>query len=104
MGSLLAIPPSVNCSSLVANAFARRICWTLQNYGAYVVDAHPHFWQPMTINGEDDWYDVAEARYGDPEGDLLTLFETLQVVNNNSSSTVGGGGTPRVPALPPLGN
>ena len=39
MGALLAIPPSVDLASLgLQTEPGRQIAWTLQNYGAYVVD------------------------------------------------------------------
>ena len=39
MGSLLAIPTSVNINALgLQTAPARMLAWTLQNYGAYVAD------------------------------------------------------------------
>ena len=39
MGSLLAIPPTVDIASLgLTTEPGRQIAWTLQNYGAYVVD------------------------------------------------------------------
>lgn len=110
MGALLAIPPSLNCDTLVAAALARRICKAMQDYGAYVVDVHPSWnagcqcprtdWRPMTINGEIGTGDATTA----VGSQLLTLFENLHVVSNNSSSSVGGGGTPRVPLAPPIGN
>lgn len=110
MGALLAIPPGLNCDTLVSAALARRICKAMQDYGAYVVDVHPSWnagcqcprtdWRPMTINGEIGTGDATTA----VGSQLLTLFENLHVVSNNSSSSVGGGGAPRVPLAPPIGN
>jgi hypothetical protein len=110
MGSLLAIPPSVNCNTLVSATLARRLCQAMQDYGAYVVDVHPSWnagcqcprtdWRPMTINGEDG----TGGAVGNVGSQVLTLFEELAVVTNNGSSAVGGGGTPRVPLLPAIGN
>jgi hypothetical protein len=100
MGSLLALPPSINCESLVAAELSRRICAALRDYGAYVVDVHPNGpnWRPFTINGE---IGVGSQVSG---SQMITLFQNLQVVTNNSSSTIGGGGTPRVPLAPPIAN
>lgn len=110
MGSLLAIPPSANCQTLVTSELARRICRALQDYGAYVVDVHPSWnttcqcprtdWQPMTINGETGTAGAVSA----VGSQVLTLFQNLHVVANNAASTVGGGGAPRVPLSPPINN
>jgi len=98
MGSLLAIPPGVNCETIVAADLSRRICHALQDYGAYVVDIHPGngSWRPFTINGEP----------GAPlnGSQMIALFNNLQVVTNNASGSVGGGGTLRVPLLPAISN
>jgi hypothetical protein len=108
MGSLLAIPPGVNCQTLVTATLARRICVALQDYGAYVVDVHPSWnttcqcprtdWRPMTINGEIG----TAAPVGAVGSQVLTLFENLHVVTNNGESSVGGGGSPRAPLPPPI--
>ncbi|MBI5288988.1 MAG: hypothetical protein HY873_08440 [Chloroflexi bacterium] len=102
MGSLIALPPTENCNTLVTATLARRICHALQDYGAYVVDTHPNVagWSPSTLNGEIGTAPAVEA----VGGQLLTLFARLKVVSNNSPTTVGGGGTPRVPLAPPISN
>jgi hypothetical protein len=98
MGSLLAVPPSVNCQTRVSSALARRICVALQDYGAYVVDTGPQGWNPMVLIG--DW-GTADA-LNNIDDQLVTLFTDLQVVNNNSSNNVGGGGTLRAPLAPEI--
>lgn len=110
MGSLLAMPATANCDTLVSATLAKRICKALQDYGAYVVDVHPSWnagcqcprtdWRPMTLNGEAGTEAPTEA----VGSQLLTLFENLDVIANNSSSAIGGGGTPRVPLSPPISN
>jgi len=110
MGSLLAVPPSVNCNTLVSSTLGRRLCKTFQDYGAYVVDVHPSWntgcqcprtdWRPLTINGE---IGTGEVLYT-IDDQIITIFQELQVVSNNASGTVGGGGTPRAPLAPPIGN
>lgn len=110
MGSLLAIEPSENCNALVAHAFARRICWTLQNYGAYIVDSGPAWWQPHVLNVEQGGNDVVRSTYGlaftagPLQQQMLTLMTRLKVVDNNNPASVGGGGSPRQPLAPPLSN
>jgi hypothetical protein len=99
MGSLLALPQSTSCTSVVSNDLSRRVCQALRDYGAYVVDIHPldgdchSCWQPFTLNGESP----VESALND--NDMITLISSLQVITNNSSSTVGGGGTPLVPMI-----
>lgn len=102
MGSLIALPPTENCNTLVSATLARRICQALQDYGAYVVDTHPNVsgWSPSTLNGEIGTGPAVEA----VGGQLLTLFAKLKVVSNNGEGSIGGGGTPRVPPAPPIGN
>lgn len=110
MGSLLALPPSVNCDVVVSDAFARRICWTLQNYGGYVVDSGPSWWQPHVLNVELGGNDLVEDRYGSAftagslQQQMLALMTRLSVVDNNSPTSPGGGGTPRQPLAPALSN
>ena len=120
MGGLLAIPPSVNIDSLgLETAFAKRLAWTLQNYGAYVVD------NSTTDDGqwtEWDWHwehgatALLRQQFGHSTAvgpsvsggtgtawyrDNLKLMDALQLVTNNTPTSKGGGGTPRQPALPP---
>lgn len=110
MGSLLAIPPGENCDALVSHAFARRVCWTLQNYGAYVVDGSPSTWQPYILNMELGGNQAVRQRYGTgiAEGtlgqQLVLIMSRLRVVDNNGATTPGGGGSPRQPLAPPLAN
>jgi hypothetical protein len=107
---LLALEPSENCETLVSHAFARRICWTLQNFGAYIVDSGPAWWQPHVLNVELGGNDVVRDTYGAgfTEGALqqqmLTLMTRLNVVDNNGPAAVGGGGTLRQPLAPALSN
>lgn len=116
MGALLAIPATTSISSLALETEAgRQMAWTLQNYGAYIVDSSP---------GPDSGFSVEEgaagsfaaqfqADYGFPllvrynanspwSRDLAKIRVALSVVNNNSPTSIGGGGTPRQPLAPPL--
>lgn len=116
MGALLAIPPSVNTSSLgLETAPAKQLAWTLQNYGAYVVD--DTYAPGFAINVEDgsagskavefknDWGFEMLAKLNDNTPwmrDMQRLVKALQVVNNNTPTSIGGGGTPRQPLAPEL--
>ena len=111
MGALLAIPPSVNLNNLgLTTDFGRRVAWTVQNYGMYVVDEEYGSWDPITLTVEIGVNEALDARYGSSlEGgpiaqDMDKIFAQLSVITNNGPSSVGGGGTPRQPLAPPIGN
>jgi hypothetical protein len=116
MGALLALPASLNIASLnLQTGPGRMIAWTLQNYGAYVVDdAARSVYSISTETGPSG--SVAsqfQAAWGFPfvsgvndtawARDIATIFGHLAVVDNNSPSTVGGGGAPMQPYAPVLG-
>jgi len=116
MGALLAIPASMPIAALkLETAPARQLAWTLQNYGAYVVD--DTYAPGFDINVEDgpdgsvqqqfkaDWgFDMAQrVNAGTPwVRDIQKLVRALHVVHNNSARKVGGGGVPRQPLAPPI--
>jgi hypothetical protein len=122
MGALLAIPPSININNIgLESEPGRQIAWTLQNYGAYVVDSTGG--AGFTIAAEDGAHgrkdDEFRADYamdfeahvidGTSERansawvrDLQRIRPLLHVVNNNSPTSIGGGGTPRQPLAPPF--
>jgi hypothetical protein len=117
MGSLLALPPSVNINNIgLLSEPGRQLAWTLQNYGAYVVDsmgagfglsaeAGYHGSKPDEFFA--DYTMDMHARVGHGENsnwshDLQIIRPLLQVVNNNGPTSVGGGGTPRQPLAPPF--
>jgi hypothetical protein len=95
MGSLFAIPGSVNLSSLGLSAEGMALGKALQNYGTYVVDRSGM----VTLYCESNCDSTATYRM---RTDWKKLQTYLRAVTNNTSSTVGGGGTPRVPALAPV--
>jgi hypothetical protein len=116
MGALLAIPYSKSIASLnLETAVAKQLAWTLQNYGAYIVD---DVYAPgFALNAEDgpagskraefkrDWgFDMAQkAGQNTPwVRDMKKIVQALAVVNNNTPSTIGGGGTPRQPLAPAI--
>ena len=116
MGSLLAIPPTVDIASLgLTTEPGRQIAWTLQNYGAYVVD--DTYGPSFALNAENGPAGNTRTQFRNDYGmdfevyassanawsrDLQRLRQALSAVDNNSPTSVGGGGTPRQPLLPEL--
>ena len=114
MGALLAIPAGRNIDALgLETEPARQLAWTLQNYGAYIVDDTygPSFGLNVE-NGPDgslprqfknDWGFAFEQRVNDNSSwtrDMQRLVKALSVVDNNRADNIGGGGTPRQPIAP----
>jgi len=96
MGSLLAIPPSVNINSLGLGTQGLAVAKALQDYGAYITD---------TGGGNVIYFAEAAANsaiQSSLRNDLAKLTPHLRVVTNNTAASVGGGGTRRRPAAPPL--
>jgi hypothetical protein len=114
MGALLAIPASKNIAAMgLETGPAKQLAWTLQNYGAYVVDATggPSF----ALNAEEspdgsvrkqfkaDWGFELEQRVKNNtpwSRDMQRLVTALHVIDNNGPNSIGGGGTPRQPLAP----
>jgi hypothetical protein len=116
MGALLAIPGTVAIASLgLETEPGKQIAWTLQNYGAYIVD---DTWGPgfaiSAENGPDGSFaDQFKADFGITLAqrvndaspwmrDIQRLRAALKVVDNNGPNSIGGGGTPRQPLAPAL--
>lgn len=115
-GSLLAIPSWVSIASLnLETQPGKQLAWTLQNYGAYIVDdiGAPGF----ALNIEDgpdgskaaefkaDWGFDMKQYVNSNNGwrrDMQKIVKALYVVDNNSPTTVGGGGVPRQPLAAPI--
>lgn len=117
MGSLLAIPASVDVTKLgMETEPGKQLAWTLQNFGMYIVDTTGGPGYAIGVeDGADgsfaaqfqkDWGYAMEQRAKDNTPwtrDFQRLITLLQVVNNNAATSVGGGGTPLqtlAPALP----
>jgi len=125
MGALLAIPASVNLSTMgLETEPGKQLAWTLQNYGAYINDTQEE--QAFTFDAEsgpgpDGLFTSFKAQfefdYGFPleqrwrgtsrntslwSSDMQKLMTALHVVTNNGPNSIGGGGTPRQPLAPPL--
>ena len=116
MGALLAIPGSTLITSLgLETAPARQLAWTLQNYGAYIVDdTHAPGFAFSVEDGPDgskkdefrrDWgFNMSQKLQDDTAWvrDIQRLMSALHVVANNGPSSLGGGGVPRQPLAPGL--
>jgi hypothetical protein len=116
MGALLALPPSVDIEALgLETEAARLLAWTLQNYGAYVVDdSYDAAFVMGAADGPDGSFaaqfeedhdqpftQTSDSGMGWTE-DLQELLPLLSIVDNNAADSVGGGGTPRQPLAPEL--
>lgn len=89
MGSLLAIPPSVNIDALGLGSQGRAVARALQDFGAYIVDSG---------GGNTIFYaesSAASVVQSNLRRDLDTITRYLQVVDNNSPDAIGGGGQRR---------
>ena len=116
MGALLAIPGSTSITSLgLETAPAKQLAWTLQNYGAYIVDdTYAAGFDFSAEDGPDgskraefkrDWgFEMNQKVQGKTAWvrDIQRLMKALSVVDNNSATSIGGGGTPRQPLAPAL--
>ena len=95
MGSLVAIPPTVDLNQLgLKPGPAMEIAIALQDYGAYLTDsASTNFCvcaEPAAAQ------EVARV----DRADLNKLSALLKVVTNNAPNSIGGGGKPRRPLAP----
>jgi hypothetical protein len=113
MGALLAIPASTNINAIgLETTPAKLLAWTLQNYGAYIVD---HGGPSLSVEDgpagsfsqqfQSDWGFDMEARVRDNSPwsrDFNRLRQALYVVNNNTVSSIGGGGSPLQPLAPEI--
>ncbi|MDB4933554.1 MAG: hypothetical protein JWP87_526 [Labilithrix sp.] len=111
MGALLAIPSSVAIASLgFETEPAKMLAWTLQNYGAYIVDdTYAPGFAISAESGPDgvfvnqfksDWGFALDQRVNDASPwvrDIQRIRRALKVVDNNAADRVGGGGTPLQP-------
>jgi hypothetical protein len=117
MGALLAIPQTVSLASLgLKSQAAQELAWTLQNYGAYLVNDST---RPVvtfgTTQGDASFIAQFQQEWGFPfatvgtstqssawAADVQTIIGHLDVVVNNGPASVGGGGAPLQPLAPPL--
>jgi hypothetical protein len=115
-GALLALLPGFDVNSL-QTVPGKILAKAFQDYGAYVVDDSAWNDWNITVEAGPKWNTASEFRslYGyDLQQahpwktpfyrDIVTIFESLQVVTNNAAGTIGGGGKPRQSAPPSIGN
>ena len=116
MGALLALPTSVDITSLnLQSEPGKQMAWTLQNYGAYIVDstggASYAFATEHSPTG--DFLDQFMSDYGygfqqaanshqDFTNDMQIILPLLNIVDNNGPTSIGGGGTPLQPLAPEI--
>jgi hypothetical protein len=114
-GSLLALPTSTTIASLgLTTEPAQMLAWTLQNYGAYLVDDTA--WSATALCVENGAAGSFEAQFQSDWGfsidtggttgtfaaDMAKIVAALSVVSDNTSTSIGGGGTPLQPLALPL--
>jgi hypothetical protein len=128
MGALLAIPANVDINNIgLQSVPGKMLAWTLQNYGAYIVDSTggPGFDISIEDGAAGSKAGEFQADYGFPfdgrlgymtltgstgqptpqaqwVSDVRLIIDYLRVVSNNSPTSIGGGGTPLQPLAPPF--
>jgi hypothetical protein len=94
MGSLFAIPSSVNLNSLGLSPGGLAIARAMRDYGVYIVDASENF----TLFAEPSAENLLTAA----RADLERIRALLRPVTNNTPSTPGGGGSPITSPAPQI--
>jgi hypothetical protein len=128
MGSLLALPPTLDLSTLGLDDPGMILAKAFQDYGAYIANNADHSVNNIVTelspsgsvaevyDGSHTLVDPGQFQtvWGVPfdtvgvngtdawSHDIATIFAHLDIVTNNGLNTTGGGGTPLVPLLPPL--
>lgn len=107
MGSLLAIPPSVDSAALgLTTAPSRLLFRVLRDYGAYFTeDAAWDTWDLIVERGAEKEFEEAFGFSMDSptwKAEVNKLISALAVVANNGPDSIGGGGEPRVAKAPPF--
>ena len=91
---------------------AKKLFWTLQNYGVYIVDDTA--WDVAAFCMAEGVSEEFKKKYGFNFGtdnretawfkDYYKIIKALSVITNNSANTIGGGGVPMQPLALPIGN
>ncbi|MCH8619319.1 hypothetical protein [Undibacterium sp. TS12] len=117
MGALLALPKDLRIEDLqLETSVAKQLAWTLQNYGAYIVDSSGGFNYffgvetgpagNFTDQFAKDWgFNFDQYNKNGATAwvrDIQRIIVKLKVVTNNGPTSIGGGGTPLQPLAVPL--
>jgi hypothetical protein len=94
MGSLAAIPTTVDLHRLGLSPQGLTIARALRDYGAYLVDASENF----TLFAEP----TAEPLLANARSDLNAIRSALRIVTNSSEQNVAGGGSRVAEPAPPF--
>lgn len=92
MGTLFALPPSVDVSKLGLSPEGTALARALQDYGAYVVDRAGTVALYCELACDDEGYERLREAW-------RVLHPQVRAVTNSTATSVGGGGSPRVPLL-----
>jgi len=96
MGSMFALPQTVNIDSLNLNPAGRALAWTLQNYGTYVLIRAG----TTALYAEPDAETQNPATIADMRAAWTQLRPLMEVVTNSGADNVAGGGERLQPPLP----
>jgi len=103
MGTLLALPPSVDLGKLGLSGPDMAIARAMQEYGVYIVDSGgcnlQLFAEPKAA---DEVAQIKIESRGQSYCSLRKLVPLLKIVTNNTPQSVGGGGKPCAPLAPPF--
>jgi hypothetical protein len=103
MGTLVAIPPTVDLDKFGFTGPDLAIARALQDYGAYIVDSGGCNFQLFAEpKAKDEAAQIKVEPSGQSYYSLRKLVPFLRIVTNNGPQSVGGGGTPRRPLAPPF--
>lgn len=107
MGTLLTIPPDVTAEDLgLESEPAKKLLFTLQNYGAYITEDAG--WDVLDfiiergveVEFEEHWGFSMESEQW--AKDVVRLASRFHAVTNNEPESIGGGGEPLQPLAPDL--
>jgi hypothetical protein len=100
IGTLIAIPPTVDVAALHLSRSGQALAQALQNYGAYCDDtagtSNLVFYAEQIAEGSQELREMRDA--------IQVLHPYLRAVTNNAPRSRGGGGVPKVPVAPALAN
>jgi hypothetical protein len=106
MGSLLAIPKSVDVTKLGLSPAGLQLARAAQDYGAYIVDTSGsggsvNFYAEPSLSSNPWYTQVTGPNWS--AADLAKVRSNMVVISNNGPNSVGGGGSRPVAMAPALG-